>query len=233
MSRLPRLGVAGVPQHVVQRGNNRQICFGALEDFAAYAQWLRESAQEHEVAVHGWVFMTNHVHLLVTPATADGVSKMMQSLGRRYVRYFNRRYQRSGTLWEGRFRSCVIEAEGYLLACQQYIELNPVRAGMVENAAEYVWSSYRVHARGVSASLHTPHQLYLRLAPTELQRQEAYRELFGRGLENTVISNIRKSLNKGMALGSDRFSAEIERLAGRRARPAKPGPRPRQRPRDA
>jgi putative transposase len=231
MARLPRLGVAGVPHHVIQRGNNRQVCFGATEDFVAYAHWLREGALKHEVAVHAWVFMSNHAHLLVTPSTGDGVSKMMQALGRCYVRYFNTKYERSGTLWEGRFRSCVIEAERYLLACQRYIELNPVRAGMVEDPADYRWSSYQVHAMGVPAALHTPHELYLRLAPTTLPRQEAYRHLCLSRLDGVVIKDIRDSLNKGMALGSDRFGSEVERLTGRRTRPVKPGPRPAGKPR--
>jgi len=130
MARLPRLCLSGIPQHIIQRGNNRQICFASNEDFAAYAYWLNEYSAKYEIAIHAWVFMTNHVHLLVTPGTTDGLSKMMQSLGRQYVRYFNYTYRRSGTLWEGRFKSCVIEAENYLLSCQRYIELNPVRAGI-------------------------------------------------------------------------------------------------------
>ena len=137
MARLPRICLPGIAQHVIQRGNNRQVCFGANDDFAAYAHWLEEYAEKYHVAVHAWVFMTNHVHLLVTPTTADGVSRLMQSLGRRYVRYFNHTYQRSGTLWEGRFKSCVVEDDSYLLLCQRYIELNPVRAGMVEHPADY------------------------------------------------------------------------------------------------
>ena len=128
MARLPRICLPGIPQHVIQRGNNRQVCFASDEDFAAYAHWLHEYSIKFQVSIHAWGFMTNHVHLLMTPATKDGISKLMQSLGRRYVQYFNYTYKRTGTLWEGRFKSCVVDADNYLLLCQRYIELNPVRA---------------------------------------------------------------------------------------------------------
>ena len=143
MARLARIRSTGIPQHIIQRGNNRQVCFGGAEDFAAYAHWLEESSRKHRVAIHAWVFMTNHVHLLVTPETDTGISRMMQTLGRHYVRYFNYAYRRTGTLWEGRFKACAVDAVDYLLVCQRYIELNPVRAGMVNDPGEYAWSSYR------------------------------------------------------------------------------------------
>ncbi|MEG7522289.1 MAG: transposase [Chromatiales bacterium] len=130
MTRQLRITPPGIPQHITQRGNNRQACFAAHEDFSAYAHWLREAAERYQVAIHAWVFMTNHVHLLATPSIQDGISNMMQLIGRHYVRYFNHAYKRSGTLWEGRFKSCVIDAEDYLLICQRYIELNPVCASM-------------------------------------------------------------------------------------------------------
>lgn len=149
MARLHRLSPAGIPQHVIQRGNNRQACFNSDEDFAAYAYWLKEYADKYQVQIHAWVFMTNHVHLLVTPIKESAVSQMMQSLGRCYVRYYNKTYQRSGTLWEGRFKSCLIESSGYLLQCYRYIELNPVRALMVSDPSEYRWSSYRSNGLGV------------------------------------------------------------------------------------
>ena len=147
MARLPRLCPIGIPQHIIQRGNNRQVCFASEDDFIAYVHWLTEYAKEFGVKVHAWVLMTNHVHLLATPMTEGGISKMMQALGRRYVRYFNYTYQRTGTLWEGRFKSCVISAEEYFFICQRYIELNPVRADMVAHPADYKWSSYRFHAQ--------------------------------------------------------------------------------------
>jgi len=155
MARLPRLCLSGIPQHIIQRGSNRQACFASAEDFAAYANWLQECADKYDVAVHAWVFMTNHVHLLVTPSSSDGVSKMMQTLGRYYVRYFNNTYRRTGTLWEGRFKSCVIDAEEYLLTCYRYIELNPVRAGMVESPSDYAWSSYGANGLGIDTKLCT------------------------------------------------------------------------------
>jgi putative transposase len=138
----------GVAIHVIQRGNNRQICFTEEADIKAYANWLREGAEKYSIAIHAWVFMTNHVHLLMTPSDTHGISGCMQLLGRNYVRYYNYRYRRTGTLFEGRFKSCLVQAQNYLLACQRYIELNPVRAGMVKDPADYLWSSYRAHAFG-------------------------------------------------------------------------------------
>ena len=131
MPRQPRLCPPNIPQHIIQRGNNRQICFVANEDYAAYAHWLREYAGKSGVKIHAWVFMTSHVHLLVTPADEQAVSILMQNLGRHYVQYFNKVYKRSDTLWEGRFKSCLVQAADYLLQCYRYIEMNPVRAGMV------------------------------------------------------------------------------------------------------
>ena len=178
MARLPRLCLPGIPQHIIQRGNNRHVCFGGEEDFAAYANWLYEYSQKYHVAIYAWVFMTNHVHLLVTPETRDGVSKMMQTLGRHYVRYFNFTYRRTGTLWEGRFKSCVVDVENYLLICQRYIELNPVRAGIVESPADYKWSSYTANGLGHKIKLQTPHLTYSELGSTIFERAKQYRALF-------------------------------------------------------
>ena len=228
MARLPRLCLAGIPQHIIQRGNNRQICFGSDEDFAAYAYWLDEYSRKFRVAIHAWVFMTNHVHLLVTPDTQDGVSRMMQSLGRRYVRYFNFTYRRTGTLWEGRFKSCLVDSENYLLLCQRYIELNPVRAGMVADPVEYAWSSYRANGLGQQMKLWTPHAVYQQLGSTSDKRSEAYRQLFSAQLDDTELNQIRAASNKGMALGNDRFKQEMERLAGRRVVSLKRGPKQKQ-----
>ncbi len=226
MARLARISPLGIAQHVIQRGNNRQVCFVCEQDFASYAAWLTDYAAEFRVQVHGWVFMTNHVHLLVTPLAENGVSKMMQALGRRYVRYFNRQYRRSGTLWEGRFKSSLVASEGYLLACQRYIELNPVRAGMVSDPAEYPWSSYKCHAFGVTSALHSPHEQYLRLACGQSNRLSLYRDLFRVAVEGSLLDDIRSAVNKGLALGNERFKQEIEVLYGRRLKPAKMG-RPR------
>lgn len=216
MARLPRFCPVGIPQHIVQRGNNRQVCFGGEEDFAAYAHWLEEYARKFSVDIHAWVFMTNHVHLLMTPREANGVSLLMQALGRRYVRYFNFTYRRSGTLWEGRFKSSLVQNEKYALICQRYIELNPVRAGMVGDPAEYAWSSYRTHSLGQKVRMWTPSNEYLRLDKTDEARQSCYRGLFRGHVDSELVTEIRDSVNKGLALGSDRFKEEIEALYGRR-----------------
>jgi len=227
MARLPRLCLPGIPQHIIQRGTNRQVCFASNEDFAAYAHWLNECSKKYMVAIHAWVFMTNHVHLLATPSTSDGVSKMMQTLGRYYVRYFNNTYRRTGTLWEGRFKSCVVDEECYLLVCQRYIELNPVRAGMVSAPENYHWSSFRANGLGQEINMCSPHQMYLRLGGTVDERARAYRELFVGHLDSEMLRKIRNATNKGMALGNDRFKREIELLSGRRVSPLKRGPKPR------
>jgi len=222
---LARVCLPGIPQHIIQRKNNRQVCFADSADFAAYADWLYEASEKNQVAVHAWVFMTNHVHLLVTPQTEEGLSRMMQTLGRRYVRYFNHTYRRTGTLWEGRFKSCLVETERYLLTCQRYIEMNPVRAGMVAELGEYHWSSYQANALGIATKLCTPHESYLQLAAMGAERQAAYRRLFSVTLDDAQLEDIRCAVNKGMALGSDRFKDEIEILTERRMRPGRPGPK--------
>ncbi|MGB5466169.1 MAG: transposase [Sedimenticolaceae bacterium] len=226
MARSTRACPAGVPQHIIQRGNNRQPCFACEEDLAAYANWLEEAAAKFQVAIHAWAFMTNHVHLLATPSEPDGLSRMMQSLGRRYVRYFNYMYRRSGTLWEGRFKSCVIDAEAYLLLCQRYIELNPVRAGMVEHPGKYRWSSYAANAQAKPRRLWTPHDLWLRLGRTHCERAERYREMFRGQIDPELLNQVRTAVNKGLALGNDQFRREIERLTGVRVSPKKRGPKP-------
>jgi putative transposase len=226
MPRAPRVCPTGIPQHIIQRGNNRQICFANEDDFATYAQWLLDASRRYSVNIHAWVFMTNHVHLLATPQQEGGISAMMQHLGRRYVRYFNSQYRRSGTLWEGRFKSCLIDSDAYLLSCQRYIELNPVRARMVAIPGEYHWSSYHAHARGIGSQLWTPHPQYLQLGANKVQRIRAYRELFNEVLTSEQVDRIRNSLEKGHALGNDRFHAEMERLTGIRQHSVKPGPKP-------
>ena len=223
MARLPRVCPAGFPQHIIQRGNNRSICFADEPDFAAYANWLKDYSIKFEVAVHAWVFMTNHVHLLVTPTTSKGLSAMMQALGRRYVRYFNHQYRRTGTLWEGRFKSCLVQSEIYLLQCLRYIELNPVRAGMVDDPADYAWSSYRHNGLGIDTELCTPHEEYLRLGDDPAARAKVYRALFKAHVEGKLLSEIRDATNKGLALGSEHFKDQAEALCGRRMRSAKMG----------
>ncbi|WP_153111496.1 transposase [Propionivibrio limicola] len=226
MPRRARLTLPNVPMHVIQRGNNRQACFFADEDYRFYLDWLKEYASKTGCRIHAYVLMTNHVHLLVSADSGNGVGALMKALGQRYVQYVNRTYRRSGSLWEGRFRSCPTQEESYLLACQRYIELNPVRAGMVEHPGDYRWSSYRTNAQGEASDLVTTHALYDGLGADPACRQVAYRELFRYELEPGVVDAIRNATNGNFALGNSRFTEEISRALGRRATPGKSG-RPR------
>lgn len=221
--------LAHVPVHVIQRGNNRQACFIADEDYRFYCDRLKEYALKTGCLIHAYVLMTNHVHLLLTTAASDGVAALMKALGQRYVQYVNRSYRRSGTLWEGRYRSCLVQEESYLLTCQRYIELNPVRAGMVRHPAEYLWSSYRANAQGEASGLITPHPQYLAQGADATARQLAYRELFRHELEPGVVDAIRQATNGNYALGDGRFGEQIAQALGRRVQPGKSG-RPRKSP---
>jgi putative transposase len=212
--------------HIIQRGNNRQACFFAEKDYRFYLDWLKEYAGKTQCRIHAYVLMTNHVHLLVSSESGAGVAALMKALGQRYVQYVNRSYRRSGSLWEGRFRSCLTQDEGYLLVCQRYIELNPVRAGMVEHPAEYRWSSYRANAQGEDDPLVESHDLYRALSADPVARQAAYRELFRYELEPGLVDAIRRATNGNFALGDSRFGEEIARMLGRRAQPGQSG-RPR------
>jgi len=223
MPRRPRLCPPNIPQHVVQRGNDRQVCFTCDDDLKAYANWLYEGSEKYQVHVHAWVFMTNHVHLLVTPIEEMAVSRMMQFIGRLYVQYFNYTYRRTGTLWEGRFHSSLVQEDTYLLNCQRYIELNPVRAGLVEDPVDYSGSSYRANGFGVTSKLVTPHPLYLKLGMTKPERLTNYRALFTSHVEEELLHDIRYALNTGLVLGSERFKTEVEELTGRRVRPLRRG----------
>lgn len=214
MPRRPRIKLADIPQHLVQRGVNREPCFFAEEDYHCYLHWLAEAAVDWRCGIHAYVLMTNHVHLLMTPETPDGPAKLMQSVGRRYVQYINRVYRRSGTLWEGRFKSSAIQSESYLLQCQRYIELNPVRAGMVNDPAHYRWSSYRHNGLGQENQRLTHHSLYESLGPEQNSRLSAYRELFRSELDGDVIVDIRSALRQGQPLGSEKFKEIISSAAG-------------------
>lgn len=205
-----------IPVHLIQRGNNRQACFVGHEDYRCYLEWLKEYADQTGCHIHAYVLMTNHVHLLLTADRLDSVGQLMKALGQRYVQYFNRAYRRSGTLWEGRFRSCLIQDELYLLSCMRYIELNPVRAGMVAHPGDYPWSSYGINAQGESSRLVKPHELYGRLAKDIHSRQVAYRELFRNELEPGLVDQIRQTTNGNVVLGNDRFGKEVADILGRR-----------------
>ena len=223
MPRRPRINLAEVPQHIVQRGINREPCFFADEDYHYYLHWLKKSAADWHCAIHAYVLMTNHVHLLVTPDKQDGIGKMMQSIGRRYVQYINRSYRRTSSLWEGRYKSSLVQAEEYLLTCMRYIELNPVRANMVNDAAQYKWSSYRHNGLGQTDERITPHSLYLALGKEDAERQTEYRGLFRSELDDVAIADIRLALAQGQPLGSERFAEMMCAAVGVRRAHRKPG----------
>jgi putative transposase len=210
MPRKPRFYLPDVPAHVIQRGNNRQAVFFSEDDYRAYLGWLNEGAVQHGCVIHAYVLMTNHVHLLVTPEARESISRMIQYVGRRYVTYVNHQYGRSGTLWEGRHKGSIISSDAYLLACSRYIELNPVRAGMVEAPGDYRWSSYRSNAIGEYSPFLKPHAIYLALGDTPGSRHHAYRELFRNALDSTQIHDIRSAVQTGTPLGNDRFREQVE-----------------------
>jgi putative transposase len=219
MARRPRLELPGVPLHVIQRGNNRTPCFLADGDRRLYLRCLKDAAARHRCDIHAYVLMTNHVHLLVTASVVGAVASMMQDVGRRYVRLFNKIHQRSGTLWEGRYKSSLIDSEAYLLACHRYIELNPVRAGLVQHPLQFPWSSCAHYALGTRNPLITRHPLF-----DEMARQQGdFLEHLGNEMSPDVVGLIRVAANKGWALGSDSFLDRIEGLLGRSVRPPKRG----------
>jgi putative transposase len=227
MPRRSRITVAEVPVHIIQRGNNRGACFFADTDYELYLAHLQALAAKFECAVHAYCLMTNHVHLLLTPRQADGCALLMKHLGQRYVQHVNRTYRRSGTLWEGRFRSCLAQSERYVLACYRYIELNPHRAGIVSHPRQYRWSSYRINAEGKASDLIEPHDQYVRLGRSRQARREAYRALFREALDEAVVNEIRAATNGGFVLGAARFQEQIAAMLGRRVTAGRAGRPPR------
>lgn len=215
MTRLNRNFVPGLPAHVLHRGNDRQDIFKCTGDYMFFRSCLGKAALEFGVAVHGYVLMTNHVHLLMTPRDSVAISKAMHSAIRRYAGYFNTRYQRTGTLWEGRFHSAVIASDHYLFACHRYIDNNPVRAGMVERPDMYLWSSHRHYAAGEADTLLTPHPSILELARDSEVRKRAYRALFDVPEDPEQLRALRMASRKGCALGNGPLAV------GRRGRPRK------------
>lgn len=223
MARLPRLTLAGYPHHVIQRGNNRQPIFASEADYRFFLDLLQDNAAKFEVAIHAYVLMGNHVHLLATPKTADGLSQMMQAVGRRYVRYFNDRQQRTGTLWEGRYKSTVIQSERYLLACMAYIDLNPVRAGMVAQAQDYRWSSHAHYIGHTVDKLITPHALLWELGNTPFAREAAYADLVAAGLQASQQQALTAATQSGWALGDADFVDDLQKRTERRVSKAAAG----------
>jgi putative transposase len=223
MARLPRLTVPGYPHHIIQRGNNRQAIFSGPADYELLLSLIDEHARKQQVAIHAYVLMSNHFHLLATPETAEGIPQMMQAVGRRYVRTYNLRHGRTGTLWEGRYKSTLIQAERYLLACMVYIDLNPVRAGMVADPANYPWSSYQHYSGRKVDKLITPHPLYWELGNTPFAREQAYTELVRTGISDQQKRALTDSALRGWALGEPDYVADLQRRTERRVVPAKAG----------
>ncbi|OGA64131.1 MAG: hypothetical protein A3G81_01695 [Betaproteobacteria bacterium RIFCSPLOWO2_12_FULL_65_14] len=197
MPRTARVVVPDVALHVIQRGNNRSACFVGPSDYLTYLRYLRDYAIQFGCAIHAYCLMTNHVHLLLTPASTRACAQLMKHLGQCYVQTFNMAHGRSGTLWEGRFHSCVVPTEDYVLACYRYIELNPVRAGMVAAPEQYSWSSFAANVRGYEDALITRH--------TALEAVgHQYRSLFDAPPENRLVEEIRKATRNGQRLGMPR-----------------------------
>ena len=223
MARLPRLTLLGYPHHIIQRGNNRQAIFASQADDQTLLNLLLENAQKFKVAIHAYVLMPNHFHLLATPETSDGLPQMMQAVGRRYVRWFNDAQGRSGTLWEGRYKSTVIDTDQYLLTCMAYMDLNPVRAGLVEQAADYAWSSHGHYIGQKVDKLITPHPLVWGLGNTPFAREAAYAELVKVGISASQQVKLTDSALQGWALGDDDFVKELQDLTRRRVSKALAG----------
>ena len=223
MARLPRLTLAGYPHHVIQRGNNRQPIFSTAADYTRLLALMDESAKKFEVDVHAYVLMGNHFHLLATPHTDTGLPLMMQAVGRGYVRYFNQLQSRSGTLWEGRYRSTLIQTDRHLLPCMAYIDLNPVRAGLVAEAKDYPWSSHG-HYVGLRADkLITPHPLFWALGNTPFGREAAYAEMVRSGISTEQQAALTGSVLSGWALGDEYFVADLQKQTNRRVQKVQAG----------
>ena len=228
MPRKPRFFLPGMPVHIVQRGHSREPVFFEDNDYLAYLRWLKEGAERYKVDIHAYALMTNHIHILATTGDTEGITRMMQYVGRHYVPYINHTYGSSGSIWEGRYKASLIHDEEYLLACMRYIELNPVRADMVRSPAHYRWSSYRHNGQGKEDALITPHALYLALGKTLPTRLAAYKALFKAHLDSGVLDDIRSAWQTGTPLGNDFFRQKVEaRLKckvgqARRGRPRRP-----------
>ena len=223
MARLPRLTLAGYPHHIILRGNNRQAIFMDSADFQRTLALLQVNAQEQQVQIHAYVLMSNHLHLLLTPLQNDSLPKMMQAVGRSYVLYFNKRHGRSGTLWEGRYRSALIQTERYFLACMAYIDLNPVRAGMVAQAADYPWVSHGHYIGRQNEAWLSPHPLYWEMGNTPFAREAAYAAMVQSGIDQKQQQALTSSALSGWALGEDVFVEGLQKQTPRRVNAAKAG----------
>ena len=227
MPRKPRFYLPGIPVHIVQRGHSREPVFFGNDDYTAYLDWLGQASERYGCAIHAYVLMTNHIHILATPDSQNSISQMMQYLGRHYVPYINHAYGTSGTIWEGRYKASMVHDDEYLLTCMRYIELNPVRANMVKTPGAYRWSSFRANGRGESSTLIQPHSLYHSLGRTRQQRQGAYQDLFKTHIDKKAVDNIRSAWQTGTPLGNEDFRKKVEAKLkcrvgqSRRGRPGK------------
>ena len=226
MPRPPRFDRAGYTRHAIQRGGDRRDIFLDDQDFAVFERYLAETVAAQDCALHAYVLMNNHFHLLLTPTQDGGLARLLQGLGRRYVPYFNRRYERSGGLFESRYRATLIDTDGYFLACSRYVEMNPVRAGLCQLPGQYTWSSYRANAEGAPGRPLTPHPLYQALGVDAASRGHAYRALFEEMLVPGEVDLIRERTNKGWALGDGNFARRVEADTGLAVAPRKRGRRP-------
>jgi putative transposase len=223
MARLARLTLPGHVHHVIQRGNNRQAIFTQAADYAHFLELMDAAACKFHVALHAYVLMPNHFHVLATPQTAEGLPQMMQALGRDYVRYFNRTQQRTGTLWEGRYRSTVVQGDPYLLACMVSMDLNPVRAGLVQQPANYPWSSHMHYIGQRSDKCLTAHAHFWALGNTPFAREAAYREMVSAGLTSEQQAALSSATLQGWALGAPEFVAQLQKLTNRRVQKSQAG----------
>lgn len=223
MPRRARLAVPGIPWHIIQRGNNRSPCFFSDADYDYYLFTLQKQSALHKCKIHAYVLMTNHVHLLVTPENVDSASLMMKHLGQRHTQYINRTYNRTGTLWDGRFKSCLAQDGGYALYCYRYIELNPVRAMMVYRPQDYRWTSYRANAQGEYSSIITPHTSYLGLGEERDERLKSYQKFVLSASGDESNGELRRATNGNYVFGSAKFKAEISSELSHRVEPGKPG----------
>lgn len=219
MARLPRVVLQGMPQHVIQRGTARCNIFHDDRDRRFFLACLTQASSTYRCDVHAYVLMTNHVHVLLSPRGEQGLSKMMQVVGTRYVQYFNSRYSRIGALWQGRYKASIVDSDGYFFICTRYIELNPVRAGIVRQPGEFPWSSYGHNVLGRTDPLVREHSLFDSLGHTPRDRRAAYAEMFAGVIDDRTLQMIRESANKGWALGDDEFRKRVEAATRRQAAP--------------
>jgi putative transposase len=223
MARLPRLVVPNQLHLIVQKGNDNKIIFADDDDYHFFLERLREASRQFQVAIHAYILMPDHLHLLATPKDETGLSKMMQWIGRHYVPYFNRKYQRNGTLWQGRYRATVLEAEPYFLRCSLYLESNPVRSKLVGDAADFIWSSYQHHIGLRIDPIISDHPLYWALGNTPFQREAAYKEMMQHAFSPGEIATISTAAMMSWPLGSEQFKVDIAKLTSRRVTPLKRG----------